>query len=72
MPLITAYVMTQCEPRPLKRLCDRRQDMLQNLQAAYLAAKTQPSDKVPAAVAEMASEQPVATYPCGRVIPHNP
>lgn len=72
LPLITAYVMTQCPPRPLKRLCDRREEMLQNLQAAYLAAKTQPSDQVPAAVADMASEEPVATYPCGRVIPHNP
>ena len=71
LPLITAYVMNQCEPRPLKRLCDRKEDMLQKLQQAYLAAKTQPSDRVPTAVAEMASEQPVATYPCGRVIPHN-
>lgn len=73
IPLITAYVINQCEPRPLKRLYDRREDILQKLQAAYLSAKTQPSEQVPAAVAEMASdEQPVATYPCGRVIPHNP
>lgn len=73
IPLITAYVINQCEPRPLKRLYDRREDILQKLQAAYLSAKTQPSDQVPAAVADMASdEQAVATYPCGRVIPNNP
>jgi deoxyhypusine synthase len=71
IPLITAYVLNQCEPRPLKRLCDHREELLSKLQAEYLAAKTQPSDQIPAVMAtEMATEKTVATYPCGRVIPN--
>lgn len=69
VPIITAYVMNQCQPRPLKRLYDKREDMLEKLRTDYLAAKTQPVEEIPAAVADIASEQPVATYPCGRVIP---
>ena len=46
--------------------------MLEKLKADYLAAKTQPSEKIPAAMAENVAEQPVATYPCGRLIPNNP
>jgi deoxyhypusine synthase len=69
LPLVTAYVLNQCPPRPLKRLYDRREEILEKLRADYLAAKTQPTEEIPAAVAEIASEQPVATYPCGRVIP---
>lgn len=72
LPLLTAYVMNQCQPRPLKRLYDRREEMLEKLRAAYQLAKTRPSDQIPAAVAESASEQPVATYPCGRLIPNSP
>ncbi|KZL51009.1 deoxyhypusine synthase [Nodularia spumigena CENA596] len=70
LPLVTAYVLNQCQPRTLKRLYDRREAMFAKLQKDYLAALAQPSDKVPAAVADMASQE-VATYPCGRVIPHN-
>jgi deoxyhypusine synthase len=70
LPLVTAYVMNQCSPRPLKRLYDQREAMLATLQKDYLAAKTQPSDKVPDAMAEDAA-QGVATYPCGRLIPNN-
>jgi deoxyhypusine synthase len=69
LPLLTAYVMNQCQPRPLKRLYDRREEMLEKLRADYMSAK-KPDDKIPAAVAESASEQ-LATYPCGRLIPHN-
>lgn len=72
LPLMTAYVMKQCQPRQLKRLYDRREEMLEKLRQDYYSAKTQPSDKIPAAVAESASEQPVATYPCGRLIPNSP
>lgn len=71
LPLLTAYVMNQCQPRPLKRLYDLREEMLEKLRADYLSAKTQPSDKIPAAVAEGASEQQLATYPCGRLIPNS-
>jgi deoxyhypusine synthase len=69
LPLLTAYVMNQCQPRQLKRLYDRREEMLEKLRADYMSAKKQ-IDKIPAAVAESASEQ-LATYPCGRLIPHN-
>ncbi|ALF54923.1 deoxyhypusine synthase [Nostoc piscinale CENA21] len=71
LPLVTAYTLNQCSPRPLKRLYDQRETMLATLQKDYLAAKTQPSDKVPAAVVGDA-EQGVATYPCGRLIPNSP
>jgi len=71
LPLVTAYVLNQCPQRPLKRLYDRREQILEQLRTDYLAAKTQPSDKIPAAVADAATEQPIATYPCGRVIPQH-
>jgi deoxyhypusine synthase len=71
LPLLTAYTINQCQPRQLKRLYDRREEMLEKLRTDYMSAKTQPTDKIPAAVAESASEQ-VATYPCGRLIPHSP
>ena len=66
LPLLTAYVLQKCQPRPLKKLYDRRDAMLEKLRTDYLAAKTQPIEEIPAAVA---SEQPVTTYPCGRMIP---
>jgi deoxyhypusine synthase len=66
LPLLTAYVLQKCQPRPLKKLYDRRDEMLEKLRTDYLAAKTQPVEEIPAAVA---SEQPVTTYPCGRMIP---
>ncbi len=69
LPLLTAYVMNQCQPRQLKRLYDRREEMLEKLRLDYMSAK-KPTDKIPAAVAESASEQ-LATYPCGRLIPNN-
>ncbi|MBN3922424.1 MAG: deoxyhypusine synthase, partial [Nostoc sp. NMS4] len=48
----------------------RREAIFDKLQKDYLAAKTRPSDQVPAAVAESASQQ-TATYPCGRLIPNS-
>jgi deoxyhypusine synthase len=71
LPLVTAYVLKQCQPRPLKRLYDKREAILETLRKDYLAAKAQPSDQIPAAVAESASQQ-AATYPCGRLIPNTP
>ncbi|MFN6565770.1 deoxyhypusine synthase [Nostoc minutum NIES-26] len=71
LPLVTAYVLNQCQPRQLKRLYDKREPMFEKLQKDYLAAKTQPSEKVPAAVADSASKE-AATYPCGRLIPNTP
>ena len=70
LPLLTAYVLNQCQPRQLKRLYDRREEMMEKLRTDYMNAKAQPTDKIPAAVAENASDQ-LATYPCGRLIPHS-
>ncbi|MBA3923272.1 MAG: deoxyhypusine synthase [Nostocaceae cyanobacterium] len=56
LPLVTAYVMNQCQPRELKRLYDRRDEMMTKLQTDYLAAKDQPTPK---------SASVAATYPCG-------
>jgi deoxyhypusine synthase len=62
LPLITAYVMNQCEHRPLKRLYDRREELMAKLKAAYEAAKVGPE-----AGLERSSEpdRRSATYPCG-------
>jgi deoxyhypusine synthase len=56
LPLVTAYVMNQCQPRELKRLYNRRDEMMTRLQTDYLAAKDQPTPK---------SAAEAATYPCG-------
>ncbi|MDH6097869.1 deoxyhypusine synthase [Anabaenopsis sp. FSS-46] len=55
VPLVTAYVLNQCQPRPLKRLYDRRPAMLEKLKTDYLAALAQPSAQVRAGVADMVS-----------------
>jgi deoxyhypusine synthase len=72
LPIITAYVMNQCPARPLKRLYDRREAMLEKLQVDYLAAKLhQPEPatvEVAKAVKPAPAAQPVATYPCGTPI----
>lgn len=37
LPLLTAYALARRSPRPLRRLFDRRGEMLEQLRAAYLA-----------------------------------
>ncbi len=59
LPMITAYVMQKCQPRPLKRLYDRREQMLQQLKLDYLANRLRESP--PTSI----SPEPVLTYPCG-------
>jgi deoxyhypusine synthase len=59
LPLVTAYVMSQCQPRSLKRIYDRRETILEKLRRDYLAAKAKNEDKVPAVAGK------AATYPCG-------
>jgi deoxyhypusine synthase len=66
LPLLTAYVLQKSQPRPLKKLYDKREAMLEKLRTDYLAAKTKSVDEIPAAVS---SEQTTTTYPCGRMIP---
>ncbi|MBC7971365.1 MAG: deoxyhypusine synthase [Verrucomicrobia bacterium] len=70
LPIMTAYVIDQCEARPLKRLYDRREALLAKLQADYLAAKANPTHSVssPIPVVEPAVRELVATYPCGTPI----
>jgi len=38
LPLLTAYVLQKCQPRPLKQLYDKREALLEKLQKDYLAA----------------------------------
>jgi len=74
LPIMTAYVVNQCAPRPLKRLYDRRAEMVETLQRDYLAAKADPDRFVASPVAmtnleETPARKPVvATYPCGTPI----
>jgi deoxyhypusine synthase len=70
LPIITAYVINQCAPRPLKRLYDRREDLLEQLRLDYLAAKLQQPEQPTVEVAKTVKQdlQPVATYPCGTPI----
>jgi deoxyhypusine synthase len=39
LPLVTAYVLNQCQPRTLKHLYDKREALLDKLQKDYLATK---------------------------------
>ena len=68
LPIITAYLMKQCPPRPLKRLYDRREEMLAKLKLDYELAKTQKS--LSKQLGNVSGKTPVATYPCGTPI-HN-
>lgn len=71
LPIMTAYVINQCEPRPLKRLYDRRQVLMDKLYTAYKAVKAQPmTTPIPvlANFAPASAAVPVATYPCGTPI----
>ncbi|WP_298617329.1 deoxyhypusine synthase [uncultured Thermosynechococcus sp.] len=62
LPILTAYCLNRCQPRPHKRLYDRRQEMVERLQQLYLQAQLQHKVK------ELPTEVPVATYPCGTPI----
>ncbi|WP_254563717.1 deoxyhypusine synthase [Oscillatoria sp. HE19RPO] len=66
LPILTAYVMNQCPARSLKRLYDRRQEMLTKLQLDYQLAQAKKSERTAPPVSER--PEPVATYPCGTPI----
>jgi deoxyhypusine synthase len=69
LPIIGAYVTNQCEPRPLKRLYDRREKMLAKLRADYFAAKANPAPLTSVSLPQVEPERElVATYPCGTPI----
>ncbi|WP_448514164.1 homospermidine biosynthesis protein [Parathermosynechococcus lividus] len=60
LPILTAYCLNRCPSRPLKRLYDRRGEMIERLQELYLQAQLQQKvQDIP---------PPVATYPCGTPI----
>jgi deoxyhypusine synthase len=69
LPILTAYVINQSPPRPLKRLYDRRPELSAKLKADYEAAKLQPAHPVVEPIMVAATKrEPVATYPCGTPI----
>lgn len=73
LPVIGAYVMNQCSPRPLKRLYDQRTGLLEQLRRDYFAAleAEKAAGQTPAiALPHQNTEarEPVATYPCGTPI----
>ncbi|MFB2838520.1 homospermidine biosynthesis protein [Floridanema evergladense] len=69
LPLITAYIINQCQPRPLKRLYDRRNEMMEKLITDYNEVKTDSPEKVPSTVAASTPDEEPATYPTGRLMP---
>jgi deoxyhypusine synthase len=76
LPILTAYVINQCSSRPLKRLYDRREAMLEQMRTDYLTAKLHQPEQPTVEVAKFAKQAtqpaptsaPVATYPCGTPI----
>jgi deoxyhypusine synthase len=71
LPILTAYVINQCPPRPLKRLYDRREQLMEHLRSDYLSALANGKASNPETNVETRIEspnQPVATYPCGTPI----
>jgi deoxyhypusine synthase len=69
LPIMTAYITNQCSPRPLKRLYDRREEMMAKLKADYEAAKANPAHQVATPIPVIEPERElVATYPCGTPI----
>jgi deoxyhypusine synthase len=71
LPIMTAYVISQCSPRPLKRLYDRREELLEKLRLDYLEAKLRQPEQPTVEIAQSAKQptrEPVATYPCGTPI----
>ncbi|GAB4382824.1 MAG: deoxyhypusine synthase [Elainellaceae cyanobacterium] len=74
LPIMTAYVINQCAARPLKRLYDRREELLEQLRLDYYAAKLRQPEQPTVAVAQTLGQEAelkepiVATYPCGTPI----
>jgi len=69
LPILTAYVINQSPARPLKRLYDRRGEMLETLRLDYMAAKRHQPEPATIDVAKFAQAamRPQA-YPCGTPI----
>lgn len=69
VPIIAAYAINQCEPRQLKRLYDRRGEMMERLITDYNKVKTKSPEEVPTTMATATPEAEPATYPTGRLMP---
>ncbi|MBF2089109.1 MAG: deoxyhypusine synthase [Synechococcales cyanobacterium K44_A2020_017] len=67
LPIIASYVINQCPGRSLKRLYDRRGELMDNLKRDYEAAKANPQEAVNPSDLVGATNAP-ATYPCGTPI----
>jgi deoxyhypusine synthase len=67
LPIIASYVINQCPGRSLKRLYDRRGELMDNLKRDYEAAKANPQEAVNPSDLVGATSAP-ATYPCGTPI----
>ncbi|TVQ22155.1 MAG: deoxyhypusine synthase [Leptolyngbya sp. DLM2.Bin15] len=67
LPIIASYVINQCPARSLKRLYDRRGELMDNLKRDYEAAKANPQEAVNPSDLVGATSAP-ATYPCGTPI----
>lgn len=73
LPIMTAYTLNQCPPRPLKRLYDRRPGFMERLQALYLQAQLEQqvhSRHLESEISTPAPAPAMATYPCGTPIRH--
>ena len=66
LPTNAAAVMNPCATRPLKRLYDRRDEMLTKLKLDYHLAKAKGCQ--PKSAGSSDRKAPVATYPCGTPI----
>ncbi|HEY9815200.1 MAG TPA: deoxyhypusine synthase [Candidatus Obscuribacterales bacterium] len=67
LPIIASYVINQCPARSLKRLYDRRGELMDNLKRDYEAAKSNPQKAANPSELVGATSAP-ATYPCGTPI----
>ncbi|MGA1131435.1 MAG: homospermidine biosynthesis protein [Prochlorotrichaceae cyanobacterium] len=67
LPILTAYLMSQCESRPLKRLYDRREALVQQLRLDYEAVQ-QRGALNPQGDSPKPGSATIATYPCGTPI----
>ena len=72
LPLLTAYILTRGEPRPLKRLADRREELMQSLRDQYSTrgrlsgTPTTARDTAKRGTAVgMPEREDKGTYPCG-------
>ena len=71
LPLLTAYVLTRTEPRPLKRLAEKREELMQRLRDEYATrgrlsgAPTTARDMAKRGVTVGLPAREPGTWPCG-------